>query len=160
VFQDYGIGQLNNGVARIDLDPLLTQSIFVDNTHPLKVFVTLEGDCNGVYVTDKSSEGFTVKELQNGSSNVQFSWQIVASRADTRDTNGNVISKHVGVRFPAGPGMQELKPLVQEKTTELNNSKFNKKASSRKKNSFMKRSNASSSSNDKLTNSVPEGMKE
>src|SRR5690606_19523235 len=100
VFQDYGIGQLVNGEVNIALDPILKKSLHIDSNHPLKVFVTLEGDCNGVYVTNKSADGFTVKELQNGTSNAPFSWQIVANRADTRDRSGNVVSKHVGLRLP------------------------------------------------------------
>ena len=59
-------------------------------------------------MTNKSSEGFTVKELNNGNSNVSFSWQIVASRADDKDENGNITSQHVGLRFPYGP-----KPLQE-----------------------------------------------
>jgi hypothetical protein len=104
LFQDYGVGQLKNGVATITLDPILTKNIFVDEKHPLKVFIQLEGDCNGVYVTNKTATGFTVKELRNGRSNTSFSWQIVANRADMLDSNGNVHSKHVDVRFPIGPG--------------------------------------------------------
>lgn len=107
VFQDYGIGQLVNGQARINLDPILKSALHIDENHPLKVFVTLEGDCNGVYVTDKTADGFTVKELQGGNSNVPFSWQIVANRADTKDVNGNIVSKHVGLRLPVGPSMIE-----------------------------------------------------
>lgn len=104
LFQDYGVGQLRNGVATITLDPVLTKNIFVDENHPLKVFIQLEGDCNGVYVTNKTATGFTVKELRNGRSNTTFSWQIIANRADTTDGNGNILSKHVDVRFPIGPG--------------------------------------------------------
>jgi len=104
LFQDFGVGTLINGVAKIDIDPILKNGIFVDSQHPLKVYVTLEGDCNGIYVTNKSIDGFTVKELQGGTSNVSFSWQLVANRIDTKDSNGKIISKHVGVRFPEGPG--------------------------------------------------------
>lgn len=103
LFQDFGVGQLVNGEAQIELDPLLTRSIFVNKEHPLKVFIQLEGNCNGVYVTDKTAEGFKVIELNNGSSNVSFSWQIVASRANSKDENGNITSEHVGLRFPYGP---------------------------------------------------------
>lgn len=109
LFQDFGTGKLSNGVARITLDPILKNAIFVDNNHPLKVFVTLEGECNGVYVTDKSDNGFTVKELNGGNSNVSFSWQIVANRKDDIAANGTISSKHVGLRFPVGPG--PLKPI-------------------------------------------------
>ena len=113
LFQDYGIGKLKNGVAEIEIDPILSKNIYVDEKHPLKVFIQLEGDCKGVYVTNKSANGFTVKELQNGNSNVDFSWQIVATRADMLDSTGNVHSKHVDVRFPIGPGPIEHLPEVK-----------------------------------------------
>ena len=104
LFQDHGIGQLNNGHARIDLDPILVRNIRVDDTHPLKVFVQLEGECNGVFVTNKSGSGFDVKELAGGTSNVPFSWSIVATRADeTFEQNGMVRHSSYGERFPAGP---------------------------------------------------------
>ncbi len=103
LFQDYGIGKLQNGTATIKIDKTLAKNILVDAEHPLKVFIQLEGDCNGVYVTNKSAEGFTVKELQNGNSNVSFSWQIVATRADSKDANGNITSHFENLRFPVGP---------------------------------------------------------
>jgi len=105
LFQDFGVGQLVNGEVRIEIDPVLRKNIYVDAENPLKVYVTLEGDCNGVFVTNKSAEGFTVKELQGGTSNAAFSWQIVASRADRIGDDGvTIVSKHVGVRLPEGPG--------------------------------------------------------
>ncbi len=112
LFQDFGVGQLVNGEVRIDIDPILRKSIHVDAQNPLKVYVTLEGDCNGVFVTDKSAEGFTVKELQGGTSNAAFSWQIVASRADRVGADGRMISQHVGVRLPQGPAPVKAKTYV------------------------------------------------
>jgi hypothetical protein len=103
VFQDWGTGKLSNGEAYINIDPVLTKNIFVDEKHPLKVFIQLEGDCNGVYVTEKTALGFKVKELQRGTSNTSFSWQIVANRADEFE-NGVLQSKHVDVRLPDGIG--------------------------------------------------------
>ncbi|MGJ8593274.1 MAG: hypothetical protein ACSHXF_12040 [Aquaticitalea sp.] len=103
LFEDYGIGQLVNGVAQITIDPIFKDAIYVDEKHPLKVFIQLEGDCNGVFVTNKSASGFTVKELASGTSNVSFSYHIVANRADEIDANGEIASKHVGLRFPIGP---------------------------------------------------------
>ena len=100
LFQDFGVGRLVNGVANITIDPVLAKNIMVDANHPLKVFVTLEGDCNGIFVTNKSANGFTVKELQNGTSNIDFSWQIVASRADDKDGRGATRSKYQDLRFP------------------------------------------------------------
>lgn len=109
LFEDYGVGQLNNGKVTINIDPIFAKNIVVNEKHPLKVFIQLEGDCKGVYVTEKSKDSFTVKELSNGNSNIQFSWHIVANRIDSKNDAGQVESKHEGVRFPYGP--KKLKPL-------------------------------------------------
>ena len=103
LFSDYGSGELADGVAHVALDPLLSNAIAVDATHPLRVFVQVEGECNGVYVTNKSASGFDVHELGGGHSNTAFSWQVVASRADTLDAANNVTSRFSQVRFPVGP---------------------------------------------------------
>lgn len=103
LFEDYGIGKLENGETYIKIDPILAKSLIVDEKHPLKVFIQLEGDCNGVFVTEKSIDGFKVKELNNGKSNVSFSWHLVGNRADTRDENGTIISRNEGLRLPIGP---------------------------------------------------------
>ncbi|MDK2772036.1 MAG: hypothetical protein KYX68_07395 [Flavobacterium sp.] len=109
LFEDFGTGKLVNGVAYVELDPILSQNIYVSEEYPMKVFIQLEGDCKGVYVTEKTDKGFMVKELQNGNSNVSFSWNIVANRKDTINTDGTIDSKHVGVRFPIGPN--RLNPI-------------------------------------------------
>lgn len=102
LFQDYGVGKLVNGRAHIELDPILVQNILVDANHPLKVFIQLEGECNGIYVTNKTQTGFDVVELSNGQSNIEFSWSIVANRADAMRDNGTY-SKNADVRFPDAP---------------------------------------------------------
>jgi hypothetical protein len=103
LFQDFGAGRLQQGRAHITIDPLLARNIQVDEKHPLKVFIQLEGDCKGVYVTNKTATGFDVTELQNGNSDISFTWQIVANRADLKDSNGNVSSAFANNRFPFGP---------------------------------------------------------
>lgn len=86
-FQDSGVGKLVNGKAKIDIDPILASNIVVDKQNPLKVFVQLEGDCNGVYVTNKTANGFEVVELNKGKSNVSFSYTLMATRKNTSVTN-------------------------------------------------------------------------
>jgi len=102
LFQDYGVGKLVNGRAHIELDPILVKNILVDADHPMKVFIQLEGECNGVYVTNKTQTGFDVIELNNGQSNVEFSWSIIANRADALRDNGTY-SINADVRFPDAP---------------------------------------------------------
>ncbi|PKQ69621.1 hypothetical protein [Raineya orbicola] len=120
LFQDYGTGKLVNGRAYIQLDPIFAKNIYVDEAHPMKVFIQLEGDCKGVYVTNKSKNGFEVIELQGGTSNVAFSWTVVANRANTYDENGNLDSRFQDIRFPKSPkkpSTLELKNQVKDKGT-------------------------------------------
>ncbi|MFN8398118.1 MAG: hypothetical protein U0176_26115 [Bacteroidia bacterium] len=105
LFQDYGQGQLVNGHAHIDLDPIFAKNIVVNSQHPLRVFVQLEGNCQGVFVENKTRNSFDVTELNGGSSNVSFSYTVVANRADEILPDGS-ISKYSEERFPAAPGPQ------------------------------------------------------
>ena len=118
LFEDYGVSKLVNGEAYIVLDKILASSMKIDDKHPLKVFIQLEGDCNGVFVTDKSNTGFRVKELNKGKSSVSFSWHIVGSRADSKDENGNINSEFENLRLPIGPTK-----LKEEIVLEKNNRK-------------------------------------
>jgi hypothetical protein len=90
LYMDFGIGKLIDGFAHVDIDPILAKNIIVNEQHPLKVFIQLEGDCNGVFVLNKSNKSFDVKELNNGKSNSAFSYQIVATMGDqvSIDNNG------------------------------------------------------------------------
>jgi hypothetical protein len=40
------------------------------------------GACNGVYIASITKDGFTIKELNNGTSNVQIAWIAVGDRID------------------------------------------------------------------------------
>lgn len=121
LFQDYGEGQLKNGFAHIRLDPLLVRNIRVDETHHLKVFIQLEGDCKGVFVSNKTASGFDVKELQNGLSNVSFTWQIVAARADQKDDTGKITSEYSCARFPMAPEVPKPRKIKTTSLTVRNN---------------------------------------
>jgi hypothetical protein len=78
-FEDFGEGQLVNGRAHVVLDQLFLETVTIDAVYPMKVFVQPEGDCKGVYVS-KGTDGFDVIELNQGRSNVPFSYRVVAKR--------------------------------------------------------------------------------
>ncbi len=114
LFTDYGSGKLVNGKAKINLDPIFSKNIKVNDEFPMKVFIQLEGDCKGVYVTNKSAESFEVIELQTGTSNVSFSYSITANRADevfTSATTGEVRKATYDKRFPPAPTFRESKKI-------------------------------------------------
>ena len=88
--EDFGEAQLVNGQAQVSLEPAFASTI--DRHRSYLVFVTPEGDCHGLYVANKSANGFAVRELMSGRSSVAFEYRIVA--------------------HPYGDGSQRLLPLT------------------------------------------------
>lgn len=78
-FEDFGEGKLVGGLARIELDPLFLETVTINDKNPLKVFIQLNDDCNGVYVQRRAT-GFEVKELRAGTSSARFTYRVVAKR--------------------------------------------------------------------------------
>ncbi len=74
--EDFGEAQLVNGVAHVALSPDFANVISAHTGY--LVFITPEGDTNGVYVTNKTTSGFTVRENHGGTSSVAFQYRIVA----------------------------------------------------------------------------------
>jgi hypothetical protein len=84
-FEDVGRGRLQNGKARIELEPVFLKTVTVDERHPMEIFVQLRGDCKGVYVL-AGSTSFDVIELQGGTSNADFTYRVMAKRKGYEDT--------------------------------------------------------------------------
>jgi hypothetical protein len=78
-FEDFGSAALSNGAATVALDPTFAQT--VNGGVEYHVFLTPNGDCKGLYVTQKSPTSFEVRELGGGTSSVAFDYRIVAKRA-------------------------------------------------------------------------------
>lgn len=72
---DAGEAQLIGGHAYVRIDPAFASTM--DQHAPYLVFITPEGDSNGVYVTAKTASGFVVRENRGGTSNLVFSYRIV-----------------------------------------------------------------------------------
>jgi hypothetical protein len=79
VLEDYGQAQLVNGAASVRLDPAFAETI--TDRAPYLVFVTPDGDTNGLYVTNKTTTGFQVREVRGGHSSLTFDYRIVAKPA-------------------------------------------------------------------------------
>jgi hypothetical protein len=77
-FEDYGSGSLSGGSAVVSLDSAFTQTINTGASY--HVFLTPEGECEGLYVANKTANGFEVRELRGGRSNVNFDYRIIAHR--------------------------------------------------------------------------------
>ena len=77
-FEDFGSGKIVNGAITVKLEPLFAQTVNVGMDY--KVFLTPNGDCKGLYVTNKTPTGFDVRELGGGNASVDFDYRIIARR--------------------------------------------------------------------------------
>lgn len=77
-FEDFGSAHLVGGVATVRLEAKFAQ--LVNTKQPYHVFVTPNGDCHGLYVSQKDRNSFEVRELNGGQSNVTFDYRISALR--------------------------------------------------------------------------------
>lgn len=82
-FEDYGAGKLVKGVAQIVLDPTFVET--VNTGRDYHVFITPNGNCQGLFVAEKTATGFRVRELRGGKSNASFDYRIVARRKGYED---------------------------------------------------------------------------
>jgi hypothetical protein len=76
--EDAGSGQLHDGVTLVTLDAAYAQT--VNTGLDYHVFLTPNGDCKGLYVTQKSPTSFEVHEMGSGASNIAFDYRIMARR--------------------------------------------------------------------------------
>jgi hypothetical protein len=74
--EDVGEAELSSGSAYVRIDPAFANVI--DRRSPYLVFVTPQGLTRGLYVTNKTAEGFQVQELPGGHASVAFDYRIVA----------------------------------------------------------------------------------
>ena len=66
-----GFGKLIDGAAFVPFKAS-------NGLSPEELLIQLqaEGQCNGLYISKKTAEGFEVKELNNGKPNIKFSWTL------------------------------------------------------------------------------------
>jgi hypothetical protein len=80
-FEDLGGGKLVNGSTHIALDEMYMETVLIDSDHKMLVFLQEEGESNGlIVIKDRDNKGFTVKEINNGHSDAEFSYRIMAKR--------------------------------------------------------------------------------
>ena len=77
-FEDFGSAELKGGVAWVPLDSSFAEATNAAITY--HVFVTPNGDSNGLYVGRKTPTGFEVREHGSSGSNVAFDYRIVVRR--------------------------------------------------------------------------------
>jgi len=74
--EDNGEAQLINGAAYVRVDPAFANVI--DQRTVYSVSITPEGNSNGLFVTQKTLNGFAIRENNGGKSTLAFEYRIVA----------------------------------------------------------------------------------
>jgi hypothetical protein len=124
-FEDAGSGQLSNGSAVIHLENMFGQS--VNTSIDYHVFLTPNGDCKGLYVSQKSPTSFEVHELGGGTSSVAFDYRIMAKRRGFEsirmaDKTKQFAAANRPTKRPAGtraPNPDEFRKEQLQKSQEL-----------------------------------------
>jgi hypothetical protein len=106
-FEDFGSEQLVGGVATVRLDSRFTQTINAKLEY--HVFLTPNGDCKGLYVSQKTPTSFEVRELGGGNSSIKFDYRI----AGLRKNYENVRFADHSREFPANRD-GKIVPAVQK----------------------------------------------
>jgi hypothetical protein len=78
-FEDFGEGQLENGRAHIDLDPLFLETVTLNSQHPMKVFIQLTSGEPMNVVVHKGITGFDIV-AEDINSDATFDYRVVAKR--------------------------------------------------------------------------------
>jgi hypothetical protein len=78
-FEDFGRGEVVNGRGRVELDPDFAAVVRSDDYH---VFLSPEGNSNGLFVSERAPDGFEVREQRRGRSRLSFSYRVAARRRD------------------------------------------------------------------------------
>jgi hypothetical protein len=78
--EDFGQGQLVNGVGAVRLDPAFANTMDLRKSY--LVFITPDGDSRGLYTTQKTPSGFVVRENGGGRSTLAFDYRIVGKPFD------------------------------------------------------------------------------
>jgi len=91
-FEDFGAGNLAGGQASVTIEPLFAQSVNLGVDY--HVFLTPLGDCNGLYVAEKTPTGFTVQELNGGTADIAFDYRIVAKRVGYEELRMELVDLH------------------------------------------------------------------
>ena len=87
-----GSATLNNGGVFVKFEEAFV-NLYSKSKLPT-ITVSPMGQCNGLYIASVEKDGFWVKELNNGSSNVQFSWIAIGKRIDVVEIPTDILDKN------------------------------------------------------------------
>lgn len=89
-----GVGKLSNGEAYIAFERNF--SLLIDKSKPIVVTCTPMGETKGIFLAEVNSNGFRIKENQNGNSNMTFTWIAIAEKdvSDKAEISKEILDKN------------------------------------------------------------------
>jgi len=81
-FEDFGVGQLVDGIAVIQIDPIFAQTVNLSQEY--HVFTTPRNGYANLYVTNFTPTSFEVRDA-DGKASLSFSYRIIAKRSGFED---------------------------------------------------------------------------
>jgi hypothetical protein len=97
--EDMDVAQLADGSAVVRLNRGLAQ--VADTSKTYEVFLTPEGDCEGLYISHKTADSFEVHELRGGHHSLAFDYRVVAIKRDHDDVKFRDVTEKVQQRNAA-----------------------------------------------------------
>jgi hypothetical protein len=106
-YEDFGRGELVEGRGQVEFDPDFAAILGIDDGH-YHVFLTPEGDSNGLYVSSRRPTAFEVHEQQGGTSSLTFSYRVVAKRKDAQPERLAKLEEPESMPEPASPAARGI----------------------------------------------------
>jgi hypothetical protein len=108
-FEDFGESRLEGGKAEVRIDPDFAAIVHGD----YHVFLTPNGESNGLYVSRRTRKSFTVREQGAGKSSVTFSYRIVARRKDIKAARLPKVKPTPAMKRPSPPDVERPKTAAK-----------------------------------------------
>jgi hypothetical protein len=113
-YEDAGSAKLVDGVAHVTLEPTFGQT--VNTSVEYHVFLTPNGDSDGLYVSNKTAQGFDVHEQHGGHANIAFDYRIMAKPAGHENERLTDVTEQMQRQAERQAGMQRSAGLSSAAT--------------------------------------------
>jgi hypothetical protein len=121
--EDFGSGALQKGVAVVKIDSAFADTVTADASY--HVFITPNGDSEGLYVINKTATSFEVRESKGGTSSLTFDYRIVGKRRGYEAQRLNDVTERFNIeqarlkrRMPAEMTARASRGVVEARMAE------------------------------------------
>jgi hypothetical protein len=114
-YEDYGRAQLVGGRVEVELDTDFVAVLGIEDGE-YHVFLTPEGDTQGLYVESRSAKSFIVREQQAGTTDITFSYRVAAKNKHRQPKRLAILEEPEELTVPDGLGGESITRVTIEVT--------------------------------------------